>query len=170
MENLKHSMATLTKPSVDTVLKRIMSYVTRPLPEFNSYEALEMLDTLQNTAHDSNHEKAGFYRMAYQTARAKIDFPREQFRHLIMRLVGNKDLEKTLDILTKVEKTFRRARSMESRPAPYRRIQDSPSRSPQQAGPRCFYCNKIGHIQAHCFQKKRDLEAAAIKNSEKNEK
>ena len=109
VENLKQVVSSLTKPSVDAQLDRLAAYLSRPLSDFNTFEALEMLDTLQTVAHDVKNKKAGYYRVAYQTARSKTDFPREQFRHLVMRLVGNKDLEKTLDIVGKVEKTFNRS-------------------------------------------------------------
>ena len=170
VESLKASVALLTKPSVDAILKRLMSYVSRPLQEFNTFEALEMLDTLQTTAQDMKHQKAGFYKMAFQTARSKAELPKEQFHHLVMRLIGNKDLEKTLDILAKVEKAFKQSDTSanhESRPAPYRKPQDSGARAPRP-GTRCFYCQKIGHVRANCFKKKRDEENQVVNNSAKD--
>ena len=32
---------------------KIMAYASRPLPDFNKYEALEMLESLQLTAQDT---------------------------------------------------------------------------------------------------------------------
>jgi hypothetical protein len=49
---LKESLETMTKASVEVVVKRILAYTTRPLTEFNKFEMLEMLETLQNTAND----------------------------------------------------------------------------------------------------------------------
>ena len=45
---------TLTKSSVESSLK-IMDYVSRPLSDFNNYEALEMVESLQHTAQDTKH-------------------------------------------------------------------------------------------------------------------
>ena len=52
---LKEAMDMLTKSSVENLLKRLMSLASRPLVEFNKYEALELVDALKNAAHDSKH-------------------------------------------------------------------------------------------------------------------
>ena len=59
-------MDTLTKSSVDNLLKRLMSLTSRPLVEFNKYEALELVDALKNAAHDSKHEKEAYYRLVFE--------------------------------------------------------------------------------------------------------
>ena len=46
----------------------------------------------------------GFYKVAYQTARERMDVPKDQFRSLLLRLIGDKDHENVLDIVSKVEK------------------------------------------------------------------
>ena len=72
----------------EAVVRRILAYTARPLTEFefNKYEALDMLETLQNTASDKHHEKSNYYRLAYQTARSNIDVPRLQFHSPVARL------------------------------------------------------------------------------------
>ena len=72
------------------------------------YEALEMLETLQNKAADAKHDKKPYYRLAYLTAREKVATSKRRFKSLIMRLLGDKDHKKVLDIVTKVEKSFRK--------------------------------------------------------------
>ena len=59
-------MDTLTKSSVDNLLKRLLSLTSRPLVEFNKYEALELVDALKNAAHDSKHEKEAYYRLVFE--------------------------------------------------------------------------------------------------------
>ena len=54
---LKEAMDKLTKSSVDNLLKRLMSLASRPLVEFNKYEALELVDALKNAAHDSKQSE-----------------------------------------------------------------------------------------------------------------
>lgn len=49
-------MDSLTKSSVAALLARIMNLASRPLTEFNKYEALELFDSLKNAAHDAKHE------------------------------------------------------------------------------------------------------------------
>lgn len=73
-----------------------MSYASRPLADFNKYEALEMLEALQHTAQDTKHERQKFYRLVYQTVRGKMDVLHDQLKSLILRLLGDKDNEKYL--------------------------------------------------------------------------
>lgn len=75
---------------------KIMAYASRPLPDFNKYEALEMLELLQLTAQDTKHDHQNFYRLVYQTVCGKLDVPRDQFRSLVLRLLGNKIMKRSL--------------------------------------------------------------------------
>ncbi|CAH3157185.1 unnamed protein product [Pocillopora meandrina] len=97
----------MTRSSVENSLMKIMAYASRPLPDFNKYEALEMLESLQLTAQDTKHDRQNFYRLVYQTVRGKLDVPRDQFRSLVLRLLGDKDHEKIFDCVAKVEKHYR---------------------------------------------------------------
>ena len=83
-------------------VQRLLFYVARPLTDFNKYEALEMLDSLQTTAKDKAHEKQEYYKLAHHTARDELDLPKEQFQLLIRRLLGDKDHDKIIDIVAKV--------------------------------------------------------------------
>lgn len=148
-------MDALTNASVENLLKKMLDYASRPLSEFNKFEALAMVDTLQNTAHDNKHERENYYRLAYQTIRAKVDIPTDQFRSLLLRLLGDKDHEKVFDIVTKVEKIYQRAGSQE-------RPRMAPTYTPRgrwlrPANACCFYCQKVGHFRAQCLKRKRDL-------------
>ena len=60
---LKESLESVTKALVEVVVRQILAYMAHPLTEFNMYEALEMLETLQNTASDKYHEKSNYYRV-----------------------------------------------------------------------------------------------------------
>ena len=97
----------MTKSSVESSLKKIMDYVSRPLSDFNKYEALEMLKSLQHTAQDNKHERQIFYRLVYQMVLGKLGVPSDQFRSLVLRLLGDKDQEKIFDCVAKVEKLYR---------------------------------------------------------------
>ena len=101
-------METLTKSSVESSVQWIMSCASRPLADFNKYEALEMLESLQHTAQDTKHERRNFYRLVYQTVRGKMDVPHDQLKSLIPPLLGYKDHEKVFDVVAKVEKHYRR--------------------------------------------------------------
>lgn len=97
-------MDSQTKSSVDAILARIMNLVSRPLSEFNKYDALELVNSLRNAAHDTRHNKEMYYGLVYEAFHAKLDRSNEQFRDFLLPLLGDKDHEKVLDVMTKVEK------------------------------------------------------------------
>ena len=49
--------------------------LTRPLSEFNKYEAIDILETLQNIFRDNQEEKCKFHRLVYLTAYSKGGSP-----------------------------------------------------------------------------------------------
>ena len=67
-----------------TVIRKMLDNAARPPSEFNKYEAIEILETLQNTSRDNQDEKREFYRLVYQTARGKVVLPKEHFRVLVL--------------------------------------------------------------------------------------
>ena len=147
-------MDTLTKSSVDNLLKRLMSLASRPLVEFNKYEALELVDALKNAAHDSRHEKEAYYRLVFEMPRGKLDQPSNQFRNFIFPLLGDKDHEKVLDVVAKVEKSNLWQIQKSSGAGGVSKNRSYLSSRPPR---RCFYCNKQCHIKALCLQRERDF-------------
>ena len=89
-----------------TVIRRVLDYAARPLSEFNKYEAIDILETLQNTSRNNQDEKREFYRLVYQTARGKVDLPKEHFRALVLHLLEDKDHTKVYEAVAKVEKAM----------------------------------------------------------------
>ena len=144
-------MDALTKSSVDSLLEKIRHLASRPVPEFNRFEALDLLEALKNAAQDTKHEKAGYFRLAFETLRGKADEPNDQFRNFLLPLLGDKDQEKVLEVVAKVQKNNRR-KSVRQNSGPGRRAMAAP-----YMGVRCYYCNRPGHIQISCFKRKRDL-------------
>ncbi|CAB4009956.1 Hypothetical predicted protein [Paramuricea clavata] len=100
-QTLQKALDILTKASVESILHRLLNFMASPLTEFNKYEALEMTEELQNTAHDRNHPKERYYRVVYQTVREKIEVPPLQFHALLLRLLGDKDQERVSEIVSK---------------------------------------------------------------------
>ena len=141
------------------VIRNMLDYAARPLSEFNKFEAIDILETLQNTSRDNQDEKREFYRLVYQTARGKVDLPKEHFRALILRLLGDKDHTKVYEAVAKVEKAMgtggpwsgssHRGRSSD---VPYR------GRGMRSSAPvQCYFCGKFGHIMARCYAR-RDMQ------------
>lgn len=147
----------LNASSVDQLLSRIQQLTTRPVPEFNRYDALALVESLKNTAHDTHHEKAGYYRLTFETLRGKMDETDERFRNFLLPLLGDKDQERILDIVSKVEKKHQGVKDTASSSrrtpyVPYRNL-------------RCFYCNRFGHFQARCPQRRLDGTTQQYLNS-----
>ena len=107
VRQLKQSVELATNTTPENLVERIFTYATRPLSEFNKYEVLEMLEILHNKATVGNHDKKKYYRLVYQTVREKVDSSKDHFKDLVMRLLGDKDHERVLDIVCKVERYVR---------------------------------------------------------------
>ena len=134
----------------------MLDYAARPLFGFNKYEAIDILETLQNTFRDNQDEKRKFNRLVYQTARRKVDLPKEHFRALVLRLLGDKDHTKVYEAVAKVENamstrgpssgSFHRGRSID---VPYK------GRGMRSSAPvQCYFCGKFGHIMARCYARR----------------
>ena len=104
-----------------------------------------MLEALQNTARDHGATKAGFFRLAYQSARSKLDLPVEHFCSLILRCVGDKDHSKIFDIVEKVAKTA--TLDSEKRVA-YRGNPQNYTPQRRSSSIRCYNCNQWRGDQA----------------------
>ena len=73
-----------------------------------------------------------------------MDSFKDHFKDLGMRLLGDKDHEKVLYIMCKVEKSHRRkSREWEDRGA-------SVACTSRPFNMRCYVCNRRGHIKANC--------------------
>ena len=150
-EELNKSMDALSKSSVDNLPEKIRHLASRPVPEFNRFEALDVLEALKNAAQDTKHQKAGYFRLALETLRERADEPNDQSCNFLLRLFGDKDQEKVLEMVAKGEKNNRR-KPLTQKSGPGRRAMGAP-----YMGVRCYYCNRPGHIQINCFTRKRDL-------------
>ena len=84
---------------MENLVQRLLEYSTRPLTDFNKFDALSMFETLQNTAHDKQLGKENYYKFSFQTFRSKIDLPPQHFRNLLCRLIGDKDHQHIFEIV-----------------------------------------------------------------------
>lgn len=116
-----------------------------------------MLEALQNTARDHGDTKAGFFRLAYQSARSKLGLPVEHFRSLVLRCVGDKDHSKIFDIVAKVEKVAKTATLDGEKRVAYRGNPQN-NYTPQRrfSSIRCYNCNQWGHRAARCRNRRGD--------------
>ena len=68
-----------------------MSLASRQLAEFNTYEAMGLVDSLKNAAHDTKHEKEVYFRLVYKTLRGKLHQSNDQFCNFILPLLGDSE-------------------------------------------------------------------------------
>ena len=132
-----------------------MTYASRPLSEFNNYEALEMIEAIQRCARDNKAEKEAYYRLVYQTARDKLYLPTLHFRSLLLCLLGDKNYDKVCEAVSQVEKSYARDARKE-KPVATRNFMRTARSSPRSF--RCFYCQQPGHFKANCYKRKRDMK------------
>ncbi len=137
--------------SVPSLLKKIMTLASRPLVEFNKYEILDLVEALKNASHDAQHDKANYFRLVYETLRGKLDHTDAQFRALLLPLLGDKDYEKVLDVVAKVEKRASR-HNYRAQPNETEVRRWTPY---SVNGLRCFSCGRVGHFQANCRLRRR---------------
>ena len=93
-----------------------------------------------HAAYDAKHDKEHYYRLVYETLRSKLDRSDQQFRDLLLPLLGDKDYEKVLDVVTKVEK--RNVRANQNAPSSQLAQRSLASNSAF----RCFYCGRVGNF------------------------
>ena len=141
---LKQSVEAVTTATPNSLVERILAYASRPMTELNKFEALEMLETLQNKAADVKYHKMNYYRLVYQTTREKVDSPKDHFKNLVMCLLGDKDDEKVLDTVTKIEKSHRKA----SHKGVNKGLKEA--RAPRLFNMRCYVCIRRGHFRGSC--------------------
>ena len=128
------------KASVDSALDEFQLFTKSPM--FNKEKALDYLINLKIVAKETNHPKSGFFNAVLQAMQDKIRVPDVQFLQYLQALLGDKDHEKVLDSIAKVDKAMR-----VPAPRPYRARGRARG---GRASVRCFACNQFGHYQSYC--------------------
>eukprot|EP00794_Sanderia_malayensis_P006725 gene6725-7483_t len=154
--------------SVDQQKKSIVQYALRQAPDFEKYEAINMVERLKLLAREKRDDKTSFYSTVHASLWQRIGCPPEQFRSYVLALLGDRDYKKVVEAIGKVDKTFgagdsQRGRRWPQSPshlqfgptAPPARPRPYPPPSRQQEGRdrRCFICNDPGHLAARCFRR-----------------
>ena len=111
---------------------------------FSKDQALDYLLNITMVAKESNHPKAGFYEAVLRAMSEKSRVPDDQFKRYLEVLLGDKDHEQVLEMMSKVDKSMRSSVSRLAR-FPWR---SRGGRTPRQA--QCFHCHQFGHYQSAC--------------------
>ena len=96
-------------------------------------QVLDGLLSLKLISKERNHEKAGFFSSVFQAMSQKAVISDDDFKQYMEVLLGNKDGEKVMELMSKAEKAM-----LNSRP------------NRRDSGRRCYSCGGYGHFQATC--------------------
>lgn len=87
------------KATVETSLQNVR--VLLKSPNFSKSQVIDFLLTLQLISRERNHAKAGFYGSVFQAMSQKADFSDDDFKRYLEVLLGNKDDEKVMGLMSK---------------------------------------------------------------------
>ena len=76
-------------------------------PMFTKDRALDRLLNLKMVAKDANHPKSGFFEAVFRAFREKTGVTDDQFTKYLEVLLGDKDHEKVLESIARVDKAMR---------------------------------------------------------------
>ena len=99
-------------------------------PNVIKSQALDGLLSLKLISKERNHEKAGFFSSVFQAMFQKAVISDDDFKQYMEVLLGNKDDEKVMELMSKAEKAM-----LNSRP------------NRRDGGRRCYTCGGYGHFQ-----------------------
>ena len=83
-----------------------MQYAFRQNSDFDKYKALEMIESLKNAALDVRDKKADYFSTVHSKLLERITKPTEQFKSYVLSLLGDRDYEKVVEAVSKVDKAF----------------------------------------------------------------
>ena len=94
------------KPSVDHLKKSIVQYALRQISDFDKYEALKKIEQLKTISGELKDKKPDFYSSVYATLAERIIRPTSQFKDYVLSLLGDRDYEKIMETVSKIDKNF----------------------------------------------------------------
>ena len=132
------------KATVDSCLEEFRHLIKSPM--FTRDRALDRVVNLKMVAKEANHPKSGFFEAVFRAFREKTGVTDDQFTKYLEVLLGDKDHEKVLESIAKVDKAMRISSPPASRGFSYYRGAWRVNRSSVQ----CYYCYQFGHYQNSC--------------------
>jgi hypothetical protein len=133
------------RATVDSTLTEIKRVVSSKALAFNKDHLMDLLLGLKMVACETKHPKAGYFATVLEAMRDKLSNPYEQFKRYILVLLGDKDHERVLEAMAKVDKAMRTTAPMSTRDTFSRR-----GRVGRFANIPCFQCPAYGHYKSHC--------------------
>ena len=106
MEEITRRIEKLEKSqeaNVEGILSKILQMANSKSVPFYRDQAFEQLLNLKIVALESKHPKAGYFSAVFRALREKMSCPDDSFKKYLLALLGDKDQEKVLDRVAKVE-------------------------------------------------------------------
>ena len=94
------------KPSVGDLKKMVVQYALRQTCDFGKYKALELIENLKSVAIQRRDKKADYYSTVHVKLLERISKPAELFNSYVLSLLADRDYEKIIDAVAKVDKAF----------------------------------------------------------------
>ena len=133
--------------TVDGIIEKIMQLVKSKAVPFNKDQVFEQILNLKVVALETKHPKANYHSTVFQALREKMGGSDEQFKRYVLALLGDKDQEKVLDAMTKVDKALR-VPSFSATPTFRGR-----DRGISLGGLQCFYCKGYSSVEPFACNK-----------------
>lgn len=159
--DLQKRVESLTTLSLESLLGKVRILSACPIAEFSRFEAMELIEAIEDAAQDSKHDRANYQRLACETLCSKLHSSSDgQFHDYLLPLLGDKDQEKVLEIEAKVDKHTRRCQERKFTGPPHRDATLAPYKFFH-----CYYHQRFGHTRATCFKRKSDLAESSPRNA-----
>lgn len=96
---LQKRVESLTTLSLESLLGKVRILSACPIAEFSRFEAMKLIEAIEDAAQDSKHDRANYQRLACETLCSKLHSSSDgQFHDYLLPLLGDKDQEKVLEI------------------------------------------------------------------------
>lgn len=141
--------------TVDGALEEIKKLAASKSLLFSKDHALDCLVNLKIVAKETKHPKVGYFSAVLETLWQKVSSTDSQFKRYLSVLLGDKDQERVLEAITKVDKASK-ASSSGSANESKRPWQSPPSwggrgmRQNRLENVQCYFCGNNGHYQNRC--------------------
>lgn len=135
------------KQTVEAKLLEIRQLISSKAVAFNKDHLMDLLLSLKLVARETKHSKASYYSTVLEAMREKLSSPDDQLKKYTSLLLGDKDYERVMEAMAKVDKASRSSTPRSSSGAVGRG-----GRGGRFNNIQCFQCLEFGHYRSHCPQ------------------
>ena len=117
--------------TADDLKREIVQHALRQATDFDKYQALAKAEHLKFFARESKDKRDDYYATVQTALLERINRPTNQFKSYVLALLGDREYEKIVEAIGKVDKSFQPRRDSNHNPfAAYPRPQFAPAAPP----------------------------------------